>query len=296
MNNKIILNKVVLPVAGLGTRLLTVTKEQPKEMLPVFAPGNNKQITLNPIIQLIFEQLFENGFKDFCFIVGKNKRIIEDHFTADPNFLNSLISKGKKQYTCNLKNLFDKIEKSTLIWINQSQPLGFGHAVLQARPYAGNERFLLHAGDTLILSKKNSHIKKLIECHMKNKADASFIVQEITDPRHYGVIDGKMKGDIIRVTDMEEKPIKPKTNLAIMPVYIFEPIIFDYLKKTKPKKLNEIQLTDAILQMVKDGLKVYAINLTNKMIQMDIGNPESYWDSLKISREFALSGDINLFL
>ena len=284
-----ILKKIVLPVAGLGTRLLSVTKEQPKEMLPVFALGSNKQTRLNPIIQLIFEQLFNVGFRDFCFIVGKNKRIIEDHFTADTEFLNSLQSKEKKQYAYDLLKFFGKINKSTLMWINQPQPLGFGHAVLQAKSYVGNERFLLHAGDTLILSPKNSHIKKLADCHAKNKAAASFIVQEIQDPRQYGVIDGKIKNNIIRVTHMEEKPNTPKTNLAIMPIYIFEPIIFDYLETTKPKKLHEIQLTDAISKMVKDGLKVYAINLTNEMVQMDIGNPESYWKSLRISREFVLS-------
>jgi len=284
-----ILQKVVLPVAGLGTRLLSVTKEQPKEMLPVFTLGADKQTRLNPIIQLIFEQLFNVGFRDFCFIVGKNKRIIEDHFTADTEFLNSLQSKEKRQYAYDLLNFFDKINKSTLIWINQPQPLGFGHAVLQAKSYVGNERFLLHAGDTLILSRKNSHIKKLIDCHTRNNAVASFIVQEIQDPRQYGVIDGKTRNNTIRVTDLEEKPKRPKTNLAIMPIYIFEPIIFDYLKMTRPKKLNEIQLTDAISQMVKDGLKVYAVNLTDEMVQMDIGNPESYWESLRTSREFVLS-------
>lgn len=284
-----ILRKVVLPVGGLGTRLLSVTKEQPKEMLPVFTSGANGQTRLNPMIQLIFEQLFNIGFRDFCFIVGKNKRMIEDHFTADTEFLNLLQSNEKKQYAFDLLSFFDKINKSTLMWVTQSKPLGFGHAVLQAKSYVGNERFLLHAGDTLLLSHKNSHIKKLVDCHIKHKAAASFIVQEIDNPKHYGVIDGKIMNNTIHVTDLEEKPKKPKTNLAIMPVYIFEPIIFKYLKITKPKKLHEIQLTDAISKMVKDGLKVFATNLTNEMIQMDIGNPESYWESLKISHEFVSS-------
>lgn len=277
------INKVVLPVAGSGTRLLPVTKEQPKEMLPVFSLGQKGEKRVSPIIQLIFEQLFSEGFSNYCFIVGKNKRIIEDHFTSDYEFVNSLQIKKKNQYALDLLDFFNKVDKSSLVWINQSKPLGFGHAVMQSAPYVNKERFLLHAGDTLIISKNNSHIKKLINCHKKNNAAASFIVHEIEDPRHYGVIDGKIKGNTIRVTNLEEKPTKPKTNLAIMPIYIFEPIIFKYLAKTKPKKLNEIQLTDAIASLAKDGHPVYAINLSKEMIQMDIGNPDSYWESLKIS-------------
>jgi len=277
------INKVVLPVAGSGTRLLPVTKEQPKEMLPVFSLGAKGEKRVSPIIQLIFEQLFSEGFSNYCFIVGKNKRIIEDHFTSDYEFVNSLQIKKKNQYASDLLNFFNKVDKSSLVWINQSKPLGFGHAVMQSAPYVNKERFLLHAGDTLIISKNNSHIKKLINCHKKNNAAASFIVHEIEDPRHYGVIDGKIKGNTIRVTNLEEKPTKPKTNLAIMPIYIFEPIIFKYLAKTKPKKLNEIQLTDAIASLAKDGHPVYAINLSKEMIQMDVGNPDSYWESLKIS-------------
>lgn len=277
------INKVVLPVAGTGTRLLPVTKEQPKEMLPVFSDGYNGNKIVSPIIQLIFEQLFTLNFRNFCFIVGKNKRIIEDHFSYDFDFVNSLQEKKKNEFATELLIFFKKIEQSNLVWINQSNPLGFGHAVLQAKQYINEDRFLLHAGDTLMLSKENSHIKKLINCHKKNMASVSFIVKEIEDPRQYGVVAGKIKGDIIKIEDIEEKPTKPKTNLAIMPIYIFEPSIFNYIEKIKPKKLNEIQLTDAIKLMVEDGLKIYGLNLGNEIIHMDIGNPESYWDSLNIS-------------
>jgi UTP--glucose-1-phosphate uridylyltransferase len=279
------IKKVVLPVAGTGTRLLPVTKEQPKEMLPVFSIGSDGKRRVSPIVQLIFEQLFEENLRNFCFIVGKNKRIIEDHFTYDEKLLHSLKNKNKNQYATDLIDFFKKVNKSDIVWVNQAKPLGFGHAVLQAQSYVNNETFLLHAGDTLILSKNNSHLKKLIQLHHKNKASASFIVKEIDDPRQYGVIDGIATGNDILVKHLEEKPTKPKSNLAIMPIYIFEPIIFKYIKKTKPKKLNEIQLTDAIVNMVKDGHVVCATNLSKEMILMDIGNPESYWDSLKISYE-----------
>ena len=118
---------------------------------------------------------------------------------------------------------------------------------------------------------------------MKNKASATFIVSEIKNPKQYGVIDGKIHGNVIKVKDLEEKPAKPKTNLAIMPVYIFEPEIFQFIEKIKPKKNNEIQLTDAIEKMVNSGLDVYAMNLTKEITHMDIGNPQSYWQSLETS-------------
>jgi dTDP-glucose pyrophosphorylase len=196
---------------------------------------------------------------------------------------NSLYSQKKDQYVKELMIFFKKVNQSQIVWINQSKPLGFGHAVLQSKSYVGNNRFLLHAGDTILLSKNNNHLKKLIQCHLKNKSVASFIVQKINDPRHYGVIDGKTSGNIIKVTNLEEKPLRPKTNLAILPLYIFEPIIFQYIKNLKPTKHGEIQLTDAIINMVKDGLNVYAVDLTKEILHMDIGNPQSYWDSLNMS-------------
>ena len=272
-------------MAGSGTRLLPVTKEQPKEMLPVFSISSDGKRRVSPIVQLIFEQLFEESFRNFCFIVGKNKRIIEDHFTYDEKLLHSLKNKNKNQYVKDLIDFFKKVNKSDIVWVNQAKPLGFGHAVLQAQSYVNNETFLLHAGDTLMLSKNNSHLQKLIQLHYKHKASASFIVKEIDDPRQYGVVDGIATGTDILVKHLEEKPSTPKSNLAIMPIYIFEPIIFKYIKKTKPKKHNEIQLTDAIVNMVRDGHNVHAINLSKEMILMDIGNPESYWDSLKTSYE-----------
>ena len=278
-------NKVVLPVAGKGTRLLPVTKEQPKEMLPIFSNDKNNKNRVVPIIQLIYEQLYSLKLRNFCFIVGRNKRIIEDHFTLDESILKT---NKKTPQIQDLLDFYKKINTSTNVWVNQSEPKGFGHAVLQAASYVGDERFLLHAGDTILLSKNNSHFKKLLDCHKNNNAVVSFIVEEMDDPHMYGVVDGEIHGNIIKVTNLEEKPKKHKTNLAIMPLYIFEPIIFKYLKKTKPKKNNEIQLTDAIALMVKDNLPVYAINLTKKIIQLDIGNPESYWNSLKISHDYQI--------
>ena len=112
----------------------------------------------------------------------------------------------------------------------------------------------------------------------------SILAQEllqVLNPQQFGVIDGKkQKNGLIKVTDLEEKQRKPKTNLAIMPLYRFDPVIFKSLEKTKPDKRNEIQLTDGIKQIKKWGLEVSALPLRDSDIWIDVGSPETYWQAL----------------
>ena len=280
--------KVIFPVAGLGTRLFPFTKEQPKEMLPLFSKSSKGQVFVKPLIQIIFEQFYQNGFREFCFIVGRNKRIIEDHFTSDATFLEKLKKTKKSNHKDRFEFFFNSINNSSITWVNQSQALGFGHAVSRVESFIGDNQFLLHAGDTLIISEKNTHVKTLIDLHKKNEADVSFYVQEVQDPSIYGVVEGKIESEVIEVKNLQEKPSNPKTNLAIMPIYIFRPIIFDFLKKVKHDKNREIQLTDAINDMVKEGMKVIAVNATKSVTWLDIGNPDSYWNALNVSHEQSL--------
>src|SRR2546428_13730545 len=109
------LRKAVIPAAGMGTRLLSVTKEQPKEMLPVFARATNGDLCLKPIVQLIFEQLYSVGFRDFCFIVGRGKRAIEDHFTPDLSFISKLVNKDLDSDNVELQTFYKKSNDSTLV-------------------------------------------------------------------------------------------------------------------------------------------------------------------------------------
>ncbi|MEW6604823.1 MAG: sugar phosphate nucleotidyltransferase, partial [Thermoproteota archaeon] len=146
-------SKVVIPAAGLGTRLLSATKEQPKEMLPIFSKTENGELCVKPVLQLIYEQLFDFGFRNFYFIVGRNKRAIEDHFTPDRDFIDSLNRKGKSSHAKELARFYEKLSLSSIVWINQSAPLGFGHAVLMAKNLVKDDPFLVHAGDTIISSK-----------------------------------------------------------------------------------------------------------------------------------------------
>jgi len=162
----------VIPAAGMGTRLLSVTKEQPKEMLPVFAKAMNGDLCLKPIVQLIFEQLYSVGFRDFCFIVGREKRAIEDHFTPDLSFISKLDSKGLDSTTGELQAFYKMIDDSTLVWINQPAPRGFGDAVLKAKGFAGNDRFLVHAGDSYFISKNAEHLRRLVRISEESRRKA----------------------------------------------------------------------------------------------------------------------------
>ena len=235
----------------MGTRLLPTTKEQPKELLPVFSKSIHGNRLIKPILQLIFEQLFDYGIREFYFIGGRNKRMIEDHFSIDYNFIDKLNRENKSSYAEEMSNFYDKLSSSNISWLNQPMPKGFGHAVLLAKSLVGNEPFLVHAGDTLILSKTRRYIHDLIKAHDCLKSLSTFLICTVKNPERYGVITGRQinKG-VMYVESVIEKPARPKSNLAIMPIYVFDPSIFSALERTAPGLNNEIQLTDGISKLL----------------------------------------------
>jgi UTP--glucose-1-phosphate uridylyltransferase len=280
--------KVVIPAAGLGTRLFPATKEQPKEMLPIFSKTDQGDMTVKPVVQLVFEQLHDAGLREFCYVIGRGKRGIEDHFTPDAQCIKTLEVMGKNGLASDLEGFYGKLDSSTIMWVNQPEPKGFGNAVLMAHPFVQNESCLVHAGDSCIISEKMDYVKKLLEAFNRLNADAAFLVLEIENPKQYGIVEGdEIESGIIEVKAVVEKPEKPKTNWAIMAMYIFHPVIFKALESTKPGKNGEIQLTDAIQKLVDWGLKVYAVKLDKSYAHLDIGSPERYWEALELSyRQF----------
>jgi UTP--glucose-1-phosphate uridylyltransferase len=276
--------KVVIPAAGLGTRLFPATKEQPKEMLPIFSKTENNEMMVKPVVQLVFEQLYEAGLREFCYVVGRGKRGIEDHFTPDSETIEMLEEMGKNGQAADLESFYKKLETSTIMWVNQPQPKGFGNAVLMAQPFVQNESCLVHAGDSCIINPTMDYAKKLVAAFDRLHADAAFLTLEIDNPKQYGIVEGdEIEPGIIKVKAVVEKPEKPKTNIAIMAMYVFHPIIFKALEATKPGKNGEIQLTDAIQKLIDWGLKVYTVKLDNNYKHLDIGSPERYWEALELS-------------
>jgi UDP-glucose pyrophosphorylase len=282
-----VVKKVVITAAGLGTRLLPMTKELPKEMLAVYFKGDSGGILLKPLLQIIFEQLYDFGFRDFCFIVGRGKRAIEDHFTPDWDFVEKLNNKGKSNLANDLMKFYRRIETSSIIWINQPEPKGFGHAILMSKPFVKEDPFLACAGDTVIISKRKIFIEKMLEAFYIKKSNAVLLLQEVEDPRQYGVALSEKEDDKYRIKKVVEKPQIPPSNKAIMPYYIFDSKIIEKLEKVQPGVGGEIQLTDAIQLMIDDNLKVYAVELDKEDLRFDIGTPETYWEALNFSYKIA---------
>ena len=276
------LKKAVIPAAGLGTRLLPITKELPKEMLPIVALMRNGQPCLKPMLQAIFEQLYDASFREFAFIVGRGKRAIEDHFSPDEDFIRNLEDTNKEDLACELQEFYNKINNSTIVFINQPKPKGFGDAVNRAAIFTGNQNFLMQAGDDLILSKNNSHLIRATQIFEKYNADTLFLVEEVQDPGKYGVITGKeIKPDIFQVTNIVEKPKKPPSNLAIIALYLFKPVIYKAISEVEPDKNGEIQLADALKILVEWNCKVYGLKLSPAEKRVDIGTAKSYLAMLK---------------
>ena len=282
------IRKVIIPAAGLGTRLFPATKEQPKEMLPIFSKTMHGDMSVKPVVQLVFEQLYDAGLREFCYVVGRGKRGIEDHFTPDANCVRNLEGMGKNGQASDLEDFYQKLNTSTIMYVNQPEPKGFGNAVLMAQPFVQNENCLVHAGDSCIISKDMDYIRKLLDTYERLNADAAFIALEIENPKQYGIVEGEeVQAGIYRVRTVVEKPEKPKTNLAVMAMYVFHPVIFKALEATKPGKNGEIQLTDAIQKLIDWGLSVYAVKLDKNYAHLDIGSPERYWEALELSyRQF----------
>ena len=276
----------MIPAAGLGTRLLSVTKEQPKEMLPVFAKAKNGSLCLKPIVQLVFEQLHQVGFREFCFIVGRGKRAIEDHFTPDFSFVSMLDSKGLDGPAGELEAFYKMVDGSTVSWVNQPQPRGFGDAVLKAKSFVGNDRFLVHAGDSHFISRNAEHLRRVVRMSEESSANALFLSMEVEDPSRFGIVEGETMPDgLLRVKRLVEKPAKPASKLAIMPVYAFDSNIFRALESTRAGFAGELQLTDGIQQMVDWDLNVYTTKLSSSEIWLDIGSPDLFWEAQNLSHK-----------
>jgi len=271
----------VITAAGKGTRLLPFTKEMPKEMMPIFSSTFTKKKVVLPLLQYIYEQLYSMGFRDYCFVVGREKRSIEDHFTPHETYLRELAGDYKKFIT----KFYQKLENSHVVWVNQNKPLGFGDAVRRAERYVGNEDFIVHAGDVTILSKSKHPVSRLIETAKRNPdAKAILLCKKIKDFKRYGVPTvEKLSNNLFIVREVIEKPDKPKSDFGILPLYYFKTDIFSSVKKIKPGKGKEFQLTDAIQNLIKEKQKVLAITLNKNEEEIDVGTVESYKKSQEIT-------------
>ena len=275
----------LITAGGIGTRLLPFSKEIPKEMLPIIAHDGDDSPELKPLVQAIFEQLYSAGVRDFYIVVGRGKRAIEDHFSTDPRFLAYLEKNGKVPK--GMSDFYEKIKSSKLVFLNQPEPLGFGDAVLLGRSMIDGP-FIVQAADTFILSDGTEYLERLTELHRRYDASATVLLREVPDPRNYGVVDGnELEPGVLQITSAVEKPDNPRSNHAIMPVYVFTDEIFEALASTGPGRGGEIQLTDGIQQLVAAKKNVIGVLLGGDEILLDLGSPETMIEALKLSLQYA---------
>jgi UTP--glucose-1-phosphate uridylyltransferase len=272
----------VVPVAGRGTRLLPLTKSQPKEMLPM---GRK------PVVQYVIEEMARCGISRVLFITGPGKTAIENHFDIDSDLIANLRETGKEELLAELA--FER-EDLEYFYTRQRRQLGLGHAVLCARPVVDDQPFVVALGDSVIGRHAQSQVvRTMIDRFNSSRADAVIALQEVSaaDVVHYGI--AKPKGKIDEVFELEDLIEKPSvseapSNLAVAARYVFSPAIFDCLDQTRPGKGDEIQLTDAIRLLIRNGAKVLGVRLTLSEPRFDIGNFESYFLAFA---EFALADD-----
>jgi UTP--glucose-1-phosphate uridylyltransferase len=277
--------KTVLTVAGLGTRLLPLTKELPKEMLPIFVKAKNGELLMKPILQVIFETLYDHKIRDYCFIVGKTKRAVEEHFTPDFDMVQYLKDNKKSKLSKMLDTYSKKLEKSNIVFIYQPKPIGFGDAIEKSKTFVNGDDFLLHAGDDVVISKRNDHLTRLEKAFKKYDADIACLVEEVDDPKKYGVVNGTfLENGVMKITEMKEKPKNPSTKFAIIAIYIFKSSIFNKLSDVKIKGNPEKQLAYAFNMAIKKNENVIGVFLKKSEKRIDIGTPESYLQVLTSSK------------
>jgi len=271
--------KAVIPAAGLGTRVLPATKAQPKEMLVIVD---------KPSLQYIVEELVESGITDIVIVTGRNKNSIEDHFDFSFELENTLERDGKFDL---LKKIDDISSMANIYYVRQNHPLGLGHAILKARSFIGDDPFVIALGDDIVYNPEAPVAKQLIDVY--EKYGSSVIgVQEVEnkDVSKYGIVKPSaiLDENTVEMVDFIEKPSleEAPSNLACLGRYLLNGDIFKYLETTTPGKGGEIQLTDAILQMLNDNKKVVAYNFEGK--RYDIGNKIGL---LKANIEFGLRNE-----
>lgn len=281
------IRKLVIPVAGLGTRFLPATKAQPKEMLPIVD---------KPIIQYVVEDAVRSGITDIILVTGPSKRAVEDHFSPNYELVNLLKKQGKEEVAEEVKKISDM---ANFIFIRQKGPYGNGTPVLCAKEIVGDEPFAVMWGDEFFYAPKKPQLRQLAETFEKY-GDPVLTAYKVNkaDTAKYGILDAlEVEKNIFQVKNIVEKPGpgKAPSQLASLGGFILTPDIFDALEHTKLGKGNELWLVDAIFKLLKKR-PIYARLIEGTYY--DTGSKIGY---LKANVDFALrdkklSGEFRKYL
>ena len=251
------ITKCLFPVAGYGTRFLPATKAIPKEMLPVL---------VQPLIQYGVEEAMSAGMTTMAMVTSKHKQAIKNHFEPHTDIEASIKGTAKASLLDEVNHISQQCD---FTYIEQQQMLGLGHAIYTGKPLIGNEPFAVILPDDLCTNNaqadaKNSHgdsvLKQMTKLYKQYPDCCIVAIEEVPMDQvdKYGVIDGELlegSTNTYQVNTMVEKPTPEQapTNLAIIGRYILTPAIFNALENTQPDKNGEIQITDALMTLAKEG-------------------------------------------
>ena len=258
----------VIPVAGLGTRLLPATRSQPKEMLPVVD---------KPVVQYVVEELLNAGVERVLFVTGRRKRAIEDHFDADPELERAL----------GTDPLIDPRGGLKILYTRQLRPAGLGDALRYAEGFGEGRGVVVALGDTIVAPPSPPDpgiITRLAEAYDELGASAAIAVVEVGDEAvsSYGIVCGtELENGIIEVTDVIEKPDPRETpsRLAVAARYVLGPSVFAALRDTVPDARGEVQLADGLRAVLHEGGRIVAVPLGRGERRYDIGTVEGYCEA-----------------
>lgn len=273
------IRKAVFPAAGLGTRFLPATKASPKEMLPLVD---------KPLIQYSIEEAVASGIESVLIVTGRDKTSIEDHFDISFELEQNLKEKGKHEMFEIARGIS---EIAKIFYTRQQQALGLGHAIYQAKDFAENEPFAVLLADDVVDAEKPA-LLQMIEVFEKYNAPVIATMQvEGEAISRFGVIDAEeVEENVFKIKDMVEKPkfADAPSDLAIIGRYILTPDVFDAIERTEKGAGGEIQITDAMRLMLKEGKPFYAVKLEGN--RHDAGDKLGF---LIATVEFALKrGDL----
>lgn len=238
------IRKVVIPVAGYGTRFLPATKAMPKEMLPILD---------KPVIQYVVEEAVDSGITDIILVTGSAKRAVEDHFDYNYELQNWLKKQGKDELRERIKKIADM---ANFTYIRQKGPYGNGTPVLCAEHLIGDEPFAVVWGDEFFTGGQKPRLKQLMDVFDKY-GDPVLTGVKVGDEgkRRFAIVEpvAEVQKDVWEISGLTEKPgeDKAKSNIAAVGGYILPPDIFEALRKTKRGKGGEIWLADAVAKLIK---------------------------------------------
>jgi UTP--glucose-1-phosphate uridylyltransferase len=282
MDNSRTLSKAVIPVGGLGTRLLPATKVLPKELLPV---GRR------PIVQYVVEEMRAAGLENICFVTGRKKTLIQEHFDYDPELVRHLQDRGRDELLAELAYLESGLH---LQYVRQSGPQGLADALGLVEDFAGKQPFVLALGDSIICeSEMGTLLRRMIRAHTENAADVTIACERLPSHRSRGyprVIPADSAEADAEVFDVGELPERPYSepgpgDLTIAARYVFGPAIFGAIRRTRAGHAGEVQLTDVIRTLLRKGSRVQAVRLASGQRRHDIGSFGGYFRAFL---EFAL--------